>query len=256
MGCVSLIMEMWEGAVIFVAGFVAGFINAIAGGGSLLTFPILVMMGLPPDMANGTNRVSILLSAGTTALGFRSKGFKISQYAVGLGLVSMFGALLGVWLSLIIDPELFKQIFAVLMVLVVLDMLLRRKGSKKRRRPALNAKAQAAGYLSFFFVGIYGGFIQAGVGILILLILDRVNRLPLVRSNVIKTVVVFFYTMVVLAAFHFAGLIEWKSGLVLAFGSALGGWISSRWSVKQGEGIVRWFMMAAVTGLAIKLLFF
>ena len=108
----------------------------------------------------------------------------------------------------------------------------------------------------FFFVGIYGGFIQAGVGFIILLILSSVNNLSLVKSNAVKVMVVLIYTFSSVAIFAYNDLIDWKTGLVLAIGNATGGWFASRWSVNKGDGLVRRFLIVMVVIMAIKLWFF
>ena len=108
----------------------------------------------------------------------------------------------------------------------------------------------------FFFVGIYGGFIQAGTGFLILLVLSGVNQFSLVKSNAIKVVVAFIYTLSALAIFIWNDQVNWKYGLVLSIGNALGGWFASRWSVKKGDGLIKIFLIIMVTAMAIKLWFF
>ncbi|VAW23328.1 Uncharacterized UPF0721 integral membrane protein, partial [hydrothermal vent metagenome] len=110
--------------------------------------------------------------------------------------------------------------------------------------------------LLFFFVGIYGGFIQAGVGFIILLVLSSVNSLSLVKSNAVKVVVVLIYTFSSVAIFAYNGAINWKMGLVLAIGTSVGGWFASRWSVNKGDGLVRKFLIVMVIIMAIKLWFF
>ena len=110
--------------------------------------------------------------------------------------------------------------------------------------------------LLFFFIGIYGGFIQAGTGFLILLVLSGVNHFSLVKSNAIKVVVAFIYTISALSVFIINDQVNWKYGLVLSIGNALGGWFSSRWSVRKGDGAVKIFLVIMVSAMAIKLWFF
>jgi uncharacterized membrane protein YfcA len=110
--------------------------------------------------------------------------------------------------------------------------------------------------LAFFFVGIYGGFIQAGTGIFILLILSSINHLTLIKSNIIKVIVMFIYTSAALLIFGFNLKLDWIAGLTLASGQAAGGWFTSRWSVNKGDGIVKVFLIIMVTAMAIKLWFF
>ncbi len=249
-------MDFLDILLILGAGFAAGFINAIAGGGSMITFPLLVMLGLDASVANGTNRIAILFQTLFSVLGYKSKGVSEFKYSVWLGVVATIGAIVGAQLVLYVDGELFSKIFAVMMFVIVGIMIFQRKGANTLLGERVGQKATVTSLIIFFFIGIYGGFIQSGVGIIILLALNTIHRFTLVKSNSIKNVVVFLYTIAAVAIFIYNDLIDWEYALYLAVGNSIGGWISSRWSVKKGDKMVRVFMMLAVTALAINLLFF
>ena len=239
-----------------LVGFVAGVINIMAGGGSLLTLPMLIFLGLPPSIANGTNRVAILLQNVFSISGFRSKGVNTFPYSIYFGLSAMVGAIIGAQIAIDIRGDLFNKILAVIMVFVVVYLVLNRKQSLTDRLERIQGKHFWISMLLFFFIGIYGGFIQAGTGFLILLVLSGVNHFSLVKSNAIKVVVAFIYTISALAIFIWNDQVNWKYGLVLALGNSLGGWLASRWSVKKGDGAVKVFLVIMVTAMAIKLWFF
>lgn len=250
-------MESYALYLLPLAGFIAGFINTVAGGGSLLTLPILISMGLPPQVANGTNRVAILSQNFFATRGFISKGIWEYPYNVWLGISATIGAILGAKLAGFVDGELFKKIFAAIMVLVVVNMVF--KPFKKKMAVVverMSTKAKWQGIVAFFFVGIYGGFIQAGVGIIIMVVLEGINRLSLVKINSIKTMVVLIFTGAALFVFAMDGLVNWKYGVVLAVGNSLGGWFASRWSVSKGDKYIRIFMIVAVLVLAVKMMLF
>jgi hypothetical protein len=237
-------------------GFVAGVINIMAGGGSLLTLPMLIFLGLPPAIANGTNRVAILIQNIFSISGFRSKGVNTFPYSVYFGLSAMVGAIIGAQIAIDIRGDLFNKILAVIMIFVVTYLVLNRKTRYEDLIERITGRHLWISLILFFFIGIYGGFIQAGTGFLILLVLTGVNQFSLVKSNAIKVVVAFIYTISALSVFILNDQVNWKYGLVLSIGNALGGWFSSRWSVRKGDGAVKVFLIIMVTAMAIKLWFF
>jgi uncharacterized membrane protein YfcA len=242
--------------VLIGVGFIAGFINTIAGGGSLLTLPILIFLGLPPNMANGTNRIGILFQSIFTTAGFKSKGVITFPFSIYVSISALLGAILGAQIAVDIKGETFNKILAIIMVLVVLMMVFKSKSNQQNSLEYITGKHLWLSVFLFFFVGVYGGFIQAGVGFIMLFILSSVNNISLVKSNAIKVIVVLIYTIAAVAVFWYNDKIDWKMGLTLAIGNAVGGWIASRWSVKKGDGIVRWFLIVMVIIMAIKLWFF
>ena len=250
-------MEWFEVFFIVAIGFVAGFLNTIAGGGSLITLPMLIFLGLPPAVANGTNRIAIFSQNIFGVLGFRSKGVSDFPYSIWLGLSALLGAIIGAKIAIDIPGDLFNKILAVLIVVMILFPVLRnnKKGvANVAERTGL--RYRVIGIITFFFIGIYGGFIQAGVGFIIIAALTMINRFSLVKTNSIKVFVVLVYTISALFIFILEGKIHWWYGLTLAVGNSTGSWIASRMSVKRGDNWVRWFIIVTVIGLAIKLWFF
>ncbi len=234
-------------------GFVAGVINTMAGGGSLLTLPMLIFMGLSPAVANGTNRIGIFIQSITSIAGFKSKGIKPTSFGLYLGVSALIGSIIGAQIAVDIKGETFNRILAVVMVVVVFFMVFKPKAKLENLVERLQGKHLWISILAFFFIGIYGGFIQAGVGIFILLALTSINYMGLVKSNAVKVLVVFIYTIGALAIFAYNQQIDYIYGLVLALGNASGGWIASRWSVKKGDGLVKVFLVIMVIAMAIKL---
>lgn len=245
-----------EIVLLIVIGFVAGVINTIAGGGSLLTLPILIFLGLPPNVANGTNRIGILFQSISTTAGFKSKGILTFPFSIYVSISALIGALIGAQIAVDIKGETFNRILAIVMVLVVVYMVLNHKYKQFNLLERTTGKHLWLSIFLFFFVGIYGGFIQAGVGFMMLLVLSSVNNIYLVKSNAIKVTVTLVFTVASLAIFLANDKINWKYGLLLAVGSAVGGWFASRWSVKKGDGLVKIFMIVMVVIMAIKLWFF
>lgn len=239
--------------ILAIIGFIAGVINTIAGGGSLLTLPMLIFMGLPPAVANGTNRIGIFIQSISSIAGFRSKGIKPGSFGIYLGISALVGSLIGAQIAVDIKGDTFNKILAIVMVTVVLFMVFKPKVNLQNVVERTQGKHLWVSILAFFFIGVYGGFIQAGVGIFILLALTSINYLNLVTSNAVKVLVVFIYTIGALVIFAYNNQIDYLYGLVLALGNATGGWIASRWSVKKGDGLVKVFLIIMVITMAIKL---
>jgi len=237
-------------------GLVTGVINTLAGGGSLLTLPMLIFLGLPPSVANGTNRIAILIQSIVTNAGFRSKGINTYPFSIYFGISATIGAILGAQLAVEIDGELFNRILAIIMVVVVAYLVFNRKAKLEDVVERVSGKHLWTSIILFFFVGIYGGFIQAGVGFLMLLVLSGINRFSLVKSNALKIVITGIYTVFAVIIFVINDKVNWEYGLILAAGNAAGGWFASRWSVSKGDGLVKIFLVIMVIIMAIKLWFF
>jgi uncharacterized membrane protein YfcA len=246
---------MLEYLFLILVGFIAGAINILAGGGSLLTLPMLIFLGLPPNVANGTNRIAIIVQNIFAVKGFQSKGVSAFPYSVYLAMSALVGAVIGASLAVDIKGETFNKILGVIMVIIVFYMIFKPKVTSKDVMERITGKYLWLGIIAFFFVGIYGGFIQAGVGFIILLFLSSINHYSLVKSNAIKVFVALIYSLAAVAIFTYNDSINWKYGLILSIGNASGGWVMSRWSVNKGDGFVKKFLIIMVLAMAIKLWF-
>lgn len=247
-------MAWYEYILITAVGFIAAFMNTVGGGGSLFSVPILTFLGLPITAANATSRVALLFQNVFAVIGFKSKGVKLPlPYSIYLGLSSLGGGIIGSLLAARIDDEAFSKIFVGIMFLSVFLILydpFKSKGEEK-----LDTRSQVIGSILFFFLGIYGGFVQAGIGFLVIAVLSLVNRLNLVTSNYVKVFAAIVYTGVSVIVFALEGKIDWWIGLVLAVGHAFGGWYASRWSVAAGEVWIKRVMIVSIIAMAIKLWF-
>lgn len=248
--------SLYEILLLVIIGFITGIINTLAGGGSLITLPILIFLGLPPDVANGTNRIPIFFQTLASIAGFRSKGLHTTKFAWYLGLISLVGAVIGAHIAVDIKGELFNRILAIMMIVVVIFMTVRIKSNYNVLLERTTGKYFWISIIIFFFLGIYGGFLQAGAGIFILLLLSGINRISLVKSNLIKAIATLAFSISSLLVFGFSDLLDFKIGFLMAAGNVIGAWLSSRWSVKKGDGVVKAFLFVMVLAMAIKLWFF
>lgn len=242
--------------IIFVSGLIAGIINTLAGGGSLLTLPILIFSGLPSSIANGTNRVGLLIQSIFGTAGYHSKGIYTHPFSIYLGLSSLLGSLIGAQIAIDVNPYVFNKILSMVMLTMVLIMLIRKKTFENSFPERTSGKYLIFSLLAFFFIGIYGGFINAGIGFIIIFFLNQVNRLNLVKTNATKVSLVLIYSSGALIIFALNNAVNWKLGLILALGSSIGSWWASRWSVNKGEGTFRIILAITVSLVAVKLWFF
>jgi uncharacterized membrane protein YfcA len=246
-------MDDWLGALLlFVAGCVAGTINVIAGGGSFLTLPLLIFLGLPPNAANYTNRLGIFLQNIGAVWGFHRRSVMDWRFFRWAALPATLGGLVGAVGALLISDDAFRRVLAFLMVVVTLwplwdPLKSRRTGAGPPDRvPVLPVAA------AFFAVGIYGGFVQAGVGFF-LLAAGTIAGLDLVRGNAVKVLCALSFTTVSLVLFAWQGTIYWREGLILAAGTLLGGQLGVRLTVLKGHAWVKGVVTVTVILFAVKL---
>lgn len=245
----------YEIIILIFAGIFAGFANTVAGGGSLLTLPILIFMGLPPAVANGTNRIAIIMSTLSANIGYASKGVITYPFGIYLGISALFGAILGARIAIDIDGVIFNRILAIIMILVVLTIAFKPNISNHLSQERTTGKHLLISLVAFFFIGIYGGFINAGIGFIIMLYLNTFNRMNLVRVNSVKVGVAFIYTVGALVTFALSGNVNWLYGFIMAIGTSIGAWTGSRLSVDKGEGFIKFFLIIIVIFMSLKLWF-
>jgi uncharacterized membrane protein YfcA len=246
---------LWDAGLLSAVGIVAGFLNVMAGGGSLLTVPVLVFMGLPGPVANGTNRIAIL-AQNLTAIGtFFRLGFSDFRLSLTLAACAIPGALAGAMLGTGLDGVWFNRILALVMIGVMLIMHFD-KGSAERPTDYQPTQAQLVrGHLLMVAVGFWGGFIQIGVGFILMPVLNRAMGLDLVRTNMHKVFIIATYTVVALAVFASQVELLWMVGLALALGNSIGGYLGARFTVTSGEKLIRLILNLVLIAFIIKLLF-
>ena len=243
----------WQYPALMLVGLVAGFLNVMAGGGSLLTLPLLIFLGLPAAVANGTNRVGIFFQNIFAISGFRRQGIFPAKLALLCTVPALAGAYLGASLAVNIDDAMFKRLLALIMIGVLILTLIDPVRRWQRQVEGLTALRVAVLIVTFFGVGVYGGFVQAGVGFIIISGL-LIHGLDLVRINAVKVIVIFCFTLVALGVFIAHGEVDYGLGLALAAGNASGGWIASHVAVRKGHDWIKKVVSVTVLIFALKLL--
>ncbi|MEM6830298.1 MAG: sulfite exporter TauE/SafE family protein [Bacteroidota bacterium] len=248
-------MSTLEGLLLIGVGIFAGFINTVAGGGSLLTLPLLIFLGLPSSEANASNRVAILIQNTFGVAGFRSKGVAVFPFALWVAMPAVVGAIIGSKIAVNINEEVFNKLLAVIM-LMVMGITIFKPKVKEQLEEQLTRKKVWTSLLIFFFVGVYGGFIQAGIGFLMIAALTSIHGFNMAKTNSIKVFVALCYTIAAVIVFVINDKIRWQYGLTLAVGNATGAWVASRWSAKKSDRLIRMILLAMVVVLSVKLWFF
>jgi hypothetical protein len=232
-----------------LGGFVAGVVNAMAGGGSFLTVPLLVMSGLPGTVANGTNRIGVLVQSAVAAWRFRREG--VSGFADVRPL--LLPLLAGSWLGAVaisrVAPRTFEQLFGAVMLLLLVPVLRAARAEVSAKEP-WGPRTLAA---VFFLIGVYGGAFQAGVGVFLVLALARSGH-GLVMANSVKALAIAAFTAVAVVVFIVQGQVVWLPALVLSAATALGADVGSRLAVRRGDAFIRPLLVVAVVVMAAKML--
>jgi len=249
-------MDHWSSyLLLFGVGSVAGVLNVVAGGGSFLTLPVLIFLGLPPTVANGTNRVGVVLQNAGAVWSFRRHGMIDWSYLLWAALPAMVGAVLGSWVALRVGDELFQNILVFLMVAVTLwtlwDPL---KKTQLKASGSSQTPVVAVLVAGFFLSGVYGGFIQAGVGFLILATTSLAG-LDLVRGNAVKVLSVLCFGMVSLGMFAWQDKVDGWIGLALGTGMALGGLVGVKLTVLKGHAWIKRVVTVTIIVFALRLWF-
>ncbi|MGJ7462035.1 sulfite exporter TauE/SafE family protein [Halomonas sp. MA07-2] len=246
-------MTLLEALALLLIGAVAGFINVLSAGGSMLTLPLLMFLGLPPQAANGTNRVSIALQSLSAVTSFLRAGARHVGLSLRLSLPAVVGSLAGAWLALQAGDALFEAILIAVMAGSAVLMLLPQP--RLDTRPLTPERLTPAVYLAMFAIGLYGGFIQVGVGILFILVLYRMLKIDLAQVNVFKVLIILIYTLPALAVFLVNDQVRWSYGLVLAAGSMSGAWVGVKVNMSpRGAFVVKWLTVSMITAIILRLL--
>lgn len=216
-------LDLWEYLLVAVLGVIASIINILAGGGSNLILPVLMIMGVPAAVANGTNRVGIFLQSVVGLRGFHKAGKLPTHDLRGILLPTLGGGLLGAWLAsaapeAVLKPALLLTMLAMAAVMAFCPGVVMPEAGTVPRR----VRESRSAFAWLFLAGVYGGFVQAGVGFVLLVALAGSLRYDLVRANALKLACTFFFTAVALLIFIVQGQIWWDVAVALALGNALG----------------------------------
>jgi uncharacterized membrane protein YfcA len=239
-----------EAILLLCGGLAAGFINTLAGGGSAITIPIMTeIVGI--SVANGTNRIAILLANVSALTRFQKGGAVPWSRVVNLIVPTVLGAALGAWVATQLPGDVLRRVFAFVLVLVAGSVLARPARWVEGHERVMREPWRS---LTFFAIGFYGGSVQAGVGFLLLGGLVLGSGMDLVSGNAAKVALVLSYTPVALILFASASQVDVQVGLVLSVGQMTGAWVAARLAIVKGAAWIRWVLVVAAIVAALRML--
>lgn len=237
-------MMDWHIAVaLLVSGTIVGIINTLAGGGSIISMTMFMAFGLPINVANGTNRVAVLMQNLAATITFiRKKSFNIN-HGLLLSVPVIVGNIIGAIVASDIDEWVFKICFGVILLVIMVYLLIDHKLKPKEGH---NIEIKPLHYFLFFLIGFYGGYIYIGLGYLILTITLWQMRMDMVTANAIKGFVILIATPFSLAVFMIKGNVDYAFGLVHGLGNMVGSFLASHYMTNWGKGFIKIFMAIIV----------
>ncbi len=243
----------WNLLLLVIAGIFAGFINTLAGSGSLITLPFLMFLGLPANVANGTNRIAIFLQSLVGTASFKSKKVFTIREGIWYSLPSIIGAIIGAKIAVEINEQVMEIVIGILMILMFFLMLFLPKAWTKPAADNIKHKPGFIQIIILFLIGLYGGFIQAGVGIFLIAGLVLGAGFDLIKANAVKLLIVTVYTAFALLVFILDDKVDYQFGFILAAGNIIGTLIATKLSVKKGITFVKYVLLTVILASALQI---
>lgn len=231
---------------LIIAGLMVGFINTLAGGGSIISLSVLMVLGLPANIANGTNRIAIAVQTLTASTSFRQQKVLDTRKGIILGIPALVGSIVGALIAVDINESVFEKAIAVIMLIMLVFIIYKPQKWLAGKEELLKKKTSLFQIILFFLIGIYGGFIHMGVGYFLLIALVFNIGYDLVKANAVKVFIVLIYTPAALLIFLIYGQVNWEYGLTLTIGNVVGALVASRLAVKKGANFVRWVIVVVI----------
>lgn len=223
-----------------------GFINTLAGGGTIISLSALMLVGLPANIANGTNRIAVTIQTLTSVAFFRHHHVLDTQKGFRLGIPVIIGSILGAQVATTLPEQIFERIIGVIILFMLAFVVYKPQKWLKGQIHLQKKKVSTGQYILFFFLGIYGGFLHVGIGYFLLASLVFNAGYDLVKANAVKVFIVLLYAPFTLLVFILHGEVHYRYGLILAAGNVIGALIASRLSITKGTGFVRWVMIIVI----------
>jgi uncharacterized membrane protein YfcA len=245
-------MSVNEIILLLVSGVIVGIINTLGGGGSVITMSLFMAMGMPIGIANGTNRIAVLLQNLSATVAFLRKGMLHLKSGVMLAIPAIVGNIFGALVATEVSESVFKICLSAVLVIILIYLIMGK--DKQQITGGHGLKIKWWHYVWFFIIGFYGGYIYIGLGFLILAVSVWSMDLDIITANVIKGFVIFLSTPFALAVFIYNGQVEWMAGLLHGAGNILGAIVASHWAMNWGVKFVRWFTLFIIVVFFIDLM--
>ncbi len=254
MAALFIMLSLTDMLLITLSGLAAGFLNAVSGGGAILTVPVLILIGLPPGVANGTNRLAVVLQSLTALAAYTKLKQTDSGLAIALMIPAMLGSVCGALVSVRLDDAVFQTLLAITMIVLLIPVVFEPVLNRKLLAVSGTSQGRRLLQVVFFGIGLYGGLLQIGAGIFILVALSTLGGLNLTLANGVKVVIVMGLTGIACCVFALNGKVDWSAGLLLSLTSSIGAWFGAHWGVSKGEGWTRLILAGTIVVMAFQLL--
>ncbi len=239
-------MTWVEILALITSGLLVGFINTLAGGGTIISLTILMLFGLSPSVANGTNRIAVLIQNIVAVRNFGKKKLIDTKKGIYYGIPTLIGSIIGAAIVIKINEKVIEYCFGGIMIIMLFFLIKSPESWLKSNEKLLQKPVSIKMVIIFFFIGIYGGFIHVGVGYFILMGLVLGLGYDLVKGNAMKNFLVLIYIPFTLLIFVINGQVRWDYGLTHSIGNIIGAYIASKWAIEWGVNFVRWVMIVII----------
>lgn len=232
--------------ILILSGLVVGFINTLAGGATIISMSILMWLGLPISVANGTNRVAVFFQTLFSVNSFRKQKVLDIRKSLLVGIPTVIGSVVGSFIAVKLDESIVQTAFAIIMVIMLFFVLFKPSLWLKGNPELLVSKIRWINYPVFFLIGVYGGFLHVGVGYYLLATIVLGLGFDLMRANAIKNMLVWLYVPFSLILFIINDQVMWKYGLIHSIGNIIGALLAAKLAVKKGAGFIRIIMVIVI----------
>ena len=246
----------WHYPLFFLVGSLVSFCNAVAGGGSILSLPLLLFFGADVAHANGTNRLAVLMGLAGSTIKFRREGMLEEKNLLYFALPALLGSIAGTFVVLDIKGSTFRIILAFVVLLIVVFIFKKDSLQKERNLDRLPQGVRSfLKYAIVFFAGLYGGFIQVGLGYILIFIFSLTFREDLVRTNAMKVLTALFVIATSVVIFILNGTVMYVLAISMGCGNFVGGYLGSHFQIRFGIRWVQWFLLVVGVVIALKLFY-
>lgn len=249
-------MEWWYYPLLIVVGVFVGFLNTIAGSGSLISLPLLIFLGLDPNTANGTNRIALFMQSVSAVSGFRKNSVFELKEGIFYGIPAVIGAIIGAFVAVETKPQILNYFIGGVLIIMLIFLAFNPQRWIKSNENNQQTKPKIWQFIIFFLLGVYAGFLQAAVGFFWIAALVFTAGYDLVKANAVKMFIIMLYMPITAIIFAINGQVDYKYGLLLGIGTIVGARLAVITSIKKGSPFIRYILLFAILASAIKIFFF
>ncbi len=232
--------------ILIVSGLVVGFINTMAGGATIISLSVLTWLGLPLNVANGTNRLAVFFQTLTSVSSFQHSHLINWNKSIRAGIPTVVGSVLGSFIAVKLNEDIIRVSFIVIMIMMLGFIMFKPSAWLKGNEILLQLPVKKWNYPLFFLIGVYGGFMHVGVGYYLLAAIVLGLGFDLMHANVLKNLLVLMYVPFSLIIFIINDQVMWKYGLIHAIGNVIGAFVASRLAIRKGSGFIRWILVVVI----------